>query len=226
MIKDTKNDERTHMKTNTLKPITKDAAKTILAPKKALLATSLLTASLLISGCSNNDEVENAEIAENSENIATEDTAEQAVVDNTNTDDVTLTDDSSVQNDAISQTSMPNNDVAPLPMAEQPSLVTNPTEPGTPEDTVKQALNTLYYGDVEDAVGYYRVDMEDFETELANTQSAFQQTVESVTITNTQYSVDRIRATITGELTLKGQSEPAPLTYQLRKVGSEWKILG
>lgn len=226
MIKDTKNDERTHMKTNTLKPITKDAAKTILAPKKALLATSLLTASLLISGCSNNDEVENAEIAESSENIATEDTAEQAVVDNTNTDDVTLTDDSSVQNDAISQTSMPNNDVAPLPMAEQPSLVTNPTEPGTPEDTVKQALNTLYYGDVEDAVGYYRVDMEDFETELANTQSAFQQTVESVTITNTQYSVDRIRATITGELTLKGQSEPAPLTYQLRKVGSEWKILG
>lgn len=226
MIKDTKNDERTHMKTNTLKPITKDAAKTVLASRKALLATSLLTVSLLISGCSNNDEVENAEIAESSENIATEDTAEQAVVDNINTDDVTLTDDSSVQNDAISQTSMPNNDVAPLPMAEQPSLVTNPTEPGTPEDTVKQALNTLYYGDVEDAVGYYRVDMEDFETELANTQSAFQQTVESVTITNTQYSVDRIRATITGELTLKGQSEPAPLTYQLRKVGSEWKILG
>lgn len=229
MIKDTKNDERTHMKTDTLKPITKDAAKTILAPKKALLATSLLTASLLISGCSNNDKVENTETAESSENIAAEDTAEQTIVDSTstNTDDVTLAEDGSVQNEAISQTSLPNLDAsAPLLRADQPSLVTNPTEPGTPEDTVKQALNTLYYGDVKDAVGYYRVDMEDFETELANTQSAFQQTVESVTITNTQYSVDRIRATITGELTLKGQSEPAPLTYQLRKVGSEWKILG
>ena len=110
--------------------------------------------------------------------------------------------------------------------ADQPSLVTNPTEAGTPEDTVKQALDTLYYGEVKDAVNYYRVDIDNFEQELANTQSAFQQTVESVTITHTQYSVDKIRATITGELKLKGQSEPAPLTYQLRKVGKEWKILG
>ncbi len=227
MINDTKNDEGTNMKTDTLEPITKDSAKTILASRKALLVTSLLTASLLIGGCSNNDKAKSTETAESSENIVTEDTAEQTIVDNTNTEDVTLTEDSSVQNDAISQTSMPNLDEStPLLRAEQPSLVTNPTEPGTPEDTVKQALNTLYYGDVKDAVGYYRVDMEDFETELANTQSAFQQTVESVTITNTQYSVDRIRATITGELKLKGQSEPAPLTYQLRKVGSEWKILG
>src|SRR5690606_8108932 len=61
-------------------------------------------------------------------------------------------------------------------------LVTNPTEPGTPEDTVKQALNTLYFGDAKDAVRYYDVDMVDFADELAKTQSAFQQTVEAVTL--------------------------------------------
>jgi hypothetical protein len=104
--------------------------------------------------------------------------------------------------------------------------VTNPTEAGTPEDTVKKALNSLYYGDVKDAVGYYQVDMANFEQELANTQSAFQQTVDGVTITDTTYNDDKTRATITGELMLKGQSDPAPLTYQLQKIDGQWKILG
>ena len=106
------------------------------------------------------------------------------------------------------------------------SLVTNPTESGTPEDTVKKALNSLYYGDVKEAAGYYQVDMANFEEELANTQSAFQQTVDGVTITDTKYSDDKTRATITGELMLKGQSDPAPLTYQLQKIDGQWKILG
>ena len=192
-----------------------------LVAKPILLATSLLTASLLLSGCSNNDSVETATPEDTTESASVENISapvEEAVV--ANTDDKT-------QNAAASETSMPSPDSSnPTLAANQPSIVTNPTESGTPEDTVKQALNTLYYGDVEDAVGYYRVEMDDFEQQLANTQSAFQQTVESVTITNTQYSVDRIRATIIGELKLKGQSEPTPLTYQLRKVGKEWKILG
>ncbi len=197
------------------------STKTSSHPNSILLATSLLTASLLLSGCSNNDSVETATPEDTTESASVENTSapvEEAVV--ANTDDKT-------QNAAASETSMPSPDSStPTLAANQPSIVTNPTELGTPEDTVKQALNTLYYGDVEDAVGYYRVEMDDFEQQLANTQSAFQQTVESVTITNTQYSVDRIRATIIGELKLKGQSEPTPLTYQLRKVGKEWKILG
>ncbi|WP_227681308.1 MULTISPECIES: hypothetical protein [Psychrobacter] len=109
---------------------------------------------------------------------------------------------------------------------QQKSLVTNPTEAGTPEDTVKKALDSLYYGDVKQAAGYYEVDMANFEEELAKTQSAFQQTVEGVTITDTQYNDDKTRATITGELMLKGQSEPAPLTYELQEIDGQWKILG
>ncbi|MGM8884738.1 hypothetical protein ACS8FD_02230 [Psychrobacter sp. 1U2] len=201
---------------------------TTLVSKPLLLATGLLTASLVFTGCSNND---SADVE------ATEDNSEQTVVANTNGPveeavaakaDGVVADDEPVSADQVAdETSMPSSNINPATTTpDQPSLVTNPTEPNTPEDTVKQALNTLYYGDVEDAVGYYQVDMANFEQELGNTQSAFQQTVESVTITKTQYSVDNTKATITGELRLKGQSEPAPLTYQLRKVNGQWKILG
>ncbi|MDN5566392.1 MAG: hypothetical protein L0G25_06275 [Psychrobacter sp.] len=187
-----------------------------------LLTAMLVSGSLLLSACNNNDVNE----------IDTDSTIDKVDTDNLDTNstvtsepnptladkDQTLESAKLVENEATDIDSFINTN--------QPSLVTNPTEAGTPEDTVKQALDTLYYGEVKDAVNYYRVDIDNFEQELANTQSAFQQTVESVTITHTQYSVDRIRATITGELKLKGQSEPAPLTYQLRKVGKEWKILG
>jgi len=207
---------------------------TPLVSKPLVLATGLLTASLLLTGCSNNDSAEMQ---------SSEDNSEQAVVANSNgpveeavaakddgimADDAATDDDTLVlDGDATNETSMPSSNINPVTTApDQPSLVTNPTEPNTPEDTVKQALDTLYYGDVEDAAGYYQVDMANFEQELANTQSAFQQTVESVTITDTQYDADNTKATITGELRLKGQAEPVPLTYQLRKVNGQWKILG
>lgn len=193
-----------------------------------LLATALLSTGLLITACSSNNDVNE---------VSTSNTTDEVDTSNTAASELSAIDDSNSVDDAIAPETAVNKTTPDLVASdtvinpvlnynEQPSLVTNPTEAGTPEDTVKRALDTLYYGEVTDAVNYYRVDIDNFEQELANTQSAFQQTVESVTITHTQYSVDRIRATITGELKLKGQSEPAPLTYQLRKVGKEWKILG
>ncbi len=192
--------------------------------KTMTFASSVLIASLFITGCSKNDTAETDIKAESTESVDTQDTTSQTI----NTVDEKVPEKMATNSEASAEpdTAAASSTLNPAANSDQQSLVTNPTEAGTPEDTVKQALNALYYGDIKDAVGYYRVDMENFEAELANTQSAFQQTVESVTITKTQYSVDRIRATITGELKLKGQSEPAPLVYQLRKVGSEWKILG
>ena len=187
-----------------------------------------MSTGLLITACSSDNDVNE---------ISTSNTTDEVDTSNTAASELSAIDDSNSIDDAIAPETAVNKTTPDLVASdtvinpvlnynEQPSLVTNPTEAGTPEDTVKRALDTLYYGEVTDAVNYYRVDIDNFEQELANTQSAFQQTVESVTITHTQYSVDRIRATITGELKLKGQSEPAPLTYQLRKVGKEWKILG
>lgn len=212
------------MKTNFLT----SSMSTTLAAKPSLLATGLLATSLLLSGCSNNDSTQTAAPEDNDEQIVVANSngpVEEAVA--ANTQGVVADDNEPVSTDLAADTSMTSDTIRPIATAsESPSLVTNPTEPGTPEDTVKQALNTLYYGDAKEAADYYQVDMANFEAELANTQSAFQQTVESVTMTNTQYSVDKTRATITGELKLKGQSEPAPLTYELRKVKGQWKILG
>ena len=175
--------------------------KLILPRLPILFATGLLSTGLLLSGCSND--------------VDAEQTVHKVEVGDSHsaTDDEKVAGSEEVTDDSKDAT-------------QQKSLVTNPTETGTPEDTVKKALDSLYYGDVKQAAGYYEVDMANFEEELAKTQSAFQQTVEGVTITDTQYNDDKTRATITGELMLKGQSEPAPLTYELKQISGQWKILG
>ena len=194
-----------------------------------LLATGVLSTGLLISGCSNNESAETA--TDNEDVAATVDTSEDVSLDNDTTDQAEIAESASetgeITDSAENKTAIDSDNINPVTDAtKQKSLVTNPTQAGTPEDTVKQALNSLYYGDVKDAASYYQVDMANFEEELANTQSAFQQTVDGVTITDTKYNDDKTRATITGELMLKGQSEPAPLTYQLQKIEGQWKILG
>ncbi|MDN3452629.1 MULTISPECIES: hypothetical protein [unclassified Psychrobacter] len=206
-----------------------------------LLVTGMLSTGLLLSGCSNNEPTD-TETAANTETVDTntadnEDVA--AVIDtsedvplNNDTTDQAMTDDSDSEADEITdsaedKTAIDSDNINPVTDAtKQKSLVTNPTQAGTPEHTVKQALNSLYYGEVKDAASYYQVDMANFEEALTNTQSAFQQTVDGVTITDTKYNDDKTRATITGELMLKGQSDPAPLTYQLQKIEGQWKILG
>lgn len=192
-----------------------------------LLTAGVLSTSLLVSGCGNNDNVDTAAIEDN---VAVAKTSE----DDLTTSVETVDSDNDVKNEQIAantenKTAIDSDSDSVNPVtasAKQKSLVTNPTQAGTPEDTVKKALDSLYYGDAKKSASYYEVDMANFEEELANTQSAFQQTVDGVTITDTKYSGDKTRATITGELMLKGQSEPAPLTYELQKIDGQWKILG
>ena len=184
-----------------------------------LLTAMLVSSSLLMIACSNND------VNEINANNTTDDNTEAVANDTTTTlaeenQTAKTINDNSVKD--VDSTVSDSNSINP----DQPSLVNNPTEAGTPEDTVKQALDTLYYGEVKKAVTYYSVDMANFEQQLANTQYAFQQTVEGVTITNTTYNDDKARATIDGELMLKGQKQPEPLSYQLQKIDGIWKILG
>ena len=186
-----------------------------------LLTAMLFGSSLFMAACSNNDVNEidadnTTDKIDTTKAVANDATAALASEDQTTE---TINDNSAKDGDS---TVIDSNFVNP----EQPSLVNNPTETGTPEDTVKQALNTLYYGEVKKAATYYSVDMANFEQQLANTQYAFQQTVEGVTITSTTYNDDKTRATIDGELMLKGQKQPEPLSYQLQKIDGIWKILG
>lgn len=191
-----------------------------------LCATGIVSTGLLVSGCSNsNDNDVDTADTENAAAVETSDT--NASAQTTTADSNDATDAAQTIANAEDATATASNTINPAATADQqPSLLTNPTQAGTPEDTVKQALDNLYYGDVKKAAGYYQVEMANFEQELANTQSAFQQTVDGVTITDTTYNDDKTRATIIGELRLKGQTEPAPLTYELQKIAGQWKILG
>ena len=194
-----------------------------------ILTIGVLSTGLLLSGCSdkNNVEAETATNASNTDNaIAPTATSENDASGQLDGANNTLESEQKVDS-TENETSMANDTINPVTSTlAKNSLVTNPTAPGTPEDTLKQALDTLYFGDAKDAVRYYDVDMVDFADELAKTQSAFQQTVEGVTLLGTQYNEDKTLATINGEIRLKGQSKPAPLAYQLKKVKGQWKILG
>ena len=201
-----------------------------------LLGFSLLSTGLLISGCSDNDNVENRSADKTTDNQSAVDTAKntdniEANADVNKTDSIAnsdmATNNTATHNTATTDNDIVSQDISPIAAAvKEPSILTNRTQAGTPENTVKLALDTLYYGDVKKAASYYKVDMENFAEELKNTQFAFKQTVEAVTIIDTKYNSDKTKATVTGELRLKGQSEPAPLAYELQKINGEWKILG
>lgn len=198
--------------------------KTLKLP--SLLIASLLSTGLLLSGCSSNDVDEVSTEGNSADTVANKQKADSATNSSSNSTEKSVAAPNSAPSDATTDQAVSDVTNPALATGEQPSLVNNPTEAGTPEDTVKQALNTLYYGDVKQAATYYKVDLANFEQELAKTQYAFQQTVEGVTITNTSYNEDKTRATIDGELMLKGQKQPAPLSYELQKVDGKWKILG
>lgn len=186
-----------------------------------LLGFSLLGTGLLISACSDNN-VETKPANETTDSSSAVETAKS-------TDDVNKADTNNIDDSAsaTTDTDIVSHDISPIAAAvKEPSILTNRTEAGTPENTVKLALDTLYYGDVKKAATYYKVDMENFAEELKNTQFAFKQTVEAVTIIDTKYNSDKTKATVTGELKLKGQNEPAALAYDLQKINGEWKILG
>ena len=190
-----------------------------------ILTAGVLSTGLLLSACSDNDKTANS--AEDTAAIAEGSSDESIDAENSAANQTSAVDSKQMADSGKAETAIDSDNINPVTSAtKKKSLVTNPTEAGTPEDTVKQALDSLYYGEVKEAVKYYKVDMANFEEELAKTQYAFQQTVDGVTITDTKYSDDKTRATIIGELMLKGQSAPAPLTYELQKIEGQWKILG
>lgn len=194
-----------------------------------MLGTAIST--LMISGCSNANDSTPADAdtaaatdASNEDMIATAPVATGTEA--TSTDNVAATDTSSTDSTdaALSEVMVDAGDNGTA--SNQKSIVTNTTTVGSPEDTVKKAMNATYYGNVKDAVDYYKVDMADFEQQLADTQAAFQKTVDSITLTNTTYNDDKSKATVNGELMLKGQEQPTPAVYDLEKVNGKWKILG
>lgn len=210
-------------------PTSQTALSAALSRLPSLLTVGILSTGLLLSGCSNNDKG-NTETAVNSneDTTAITETSNDTMTDEAKSVGMdNMSAEAQVTDSTQDKTIITSDNINPVTAdSKQKSLVKNPTQNGTPEDTVKKALDSLYYGDAKQAATYYKVDMANFEEELAKTQYAFQQTVDGVTFTDTKYNDDKTRATITGEIMLRGQSEPAPLTYELQKIDGKWKILG
>lgn len=111
----------------------------------------------------------------------------------------------------------------------QPSIVTSEVstiEVGTPEATLEQALNTIYYGDAADAAKYYKTDIDNFEEQLEQTQIFFQKTVKQVTITDVEYNADKTKATLKGNISLLASDTPDDAQFELQKIDGVWKIIG
>lgn len=150
-----------------------------------IFAAGVLSSGLLLSACSNNDNIETeatvetsnaAAVVEDSENDAA---AQVETLDDDAAGDAQIADaddtdaDTDLEN-IENETTITSDNINPITSTDkQPSLVTNPTQAGTPEDTVKQALDSLYYGDAKKSASYYEVDMANFEQELCQHSICF-----------------------------------------------------
>lgn len=111
-------------------------------------------------------------------------------------------------------------------MAKQ-SVVTNKNiAEGTAEFVLKKALDTMYFGNAADAAQYFNVsNLPDLAKQLENTQPAFQQTVDTITITNVKYNSDKSEAEITGSIKLYEVENPESTLYRMKKINGKWKIM-
>ncbi len=107
------------------------------------------------------------------------------------------------------------------------SIVTNKVTPGTPEATLRLALNTVYFGDAQKAAQYYHItDVPDFSKELQLAQKNFQQTIESITFTKTTFNKNKTQAQIAFDVELKGTAGIEKRISTLKKIKGKWKIVG
>ena len=114
-----------------------------------ILATGLLSTGLLISGCSKSDNDINNEVDSNEE-IAVDTTESQTAVNDASSVDNIDGDANKANADetVATDTDIVSHNISPIAAAvKEPSILTNRTEAGTPENTVKLALDTLYYAD-------------------------------------------------------------------------------
>lgn len=107
------------------------------------------------------------------------------------------------------------------------SVVTNNNlVEGTAEATLRMALDTMYFGSAKEAAQYFNVSNEpDLAKQLENTQAAFQQTVDTITIKQVKYNKDKTEAEIQGIIKLYNVEKPETSIYRLKKLDGNWKII-
>ena len=120
---------------------------------------------------------------------------------------------------------------------EAPSIVTNTSGQiglGSPEATILQAMNTLYYSCAEDAVQYYMTQDPEFIEQLQTVQSAIRSDVGQIVLQDAQATDEDDMVRVPAEFILKPVTQSTDATesiqqsdvveFQLQRVDGEWKI--
>ena len=105
------------------------------------------------------------------------------------------------------------------------SIVTQAVKAGTPEATVKNAMDAMMNGTAKEASRYYQVDIPDFDKVLAEQQPQVQQQLKQLSLEPTIYNKDKTKAFIVGKMTTNASPTPQTMSYKLVKVKNEWKLV-
>ena len=95
----------------------------------------------------------------------------------------------------------------------------------SPEATLMQALNTLYYSDVSKALSYFDSNTPNLNQKLAKFQPLFQQYGRQVVLTKADYNADKTQVKMKAQVHLSISSTPKDAEFKLQKDSQgAWKI--
>lgn len=128
-------------------------------------------------------------------------------------------------NQTITKPSIESRNATTPQSASTQSIVTNKTQPGTPEFVLKQALDTIYFGEAKQAGQYFLNNNAKLQNALQQTQPEFQKAIESISFGKTSYNANKTEAKIDSTLKYKGVAAPQPRIYDMVKTNGQWKII-
>ena len=95
----------------------------------------------------------------------------------------------------------------------------------SPEATLMQALNTLYYGNVAQALVYFDKNTPNLEQKLNKFQPLFKQYAKQVVLTEVDYCADKTTATLKSQVYVSISSSPKDAEFKLQQDSQGvWKI--
>ncbi|WP_230661205.1 hypothetical protein [Psychrobacter sp. I-STPA10] len=96
---------------------------------------------------------------------------------------------------------------------------------GSPEATLMQALNTLYYADVAKALGYFDNNTPNLTQKLSKFQPLLQQYTRQVVLTKADYNADKTQVKVQAQVYLSISSTAKEAEFKLIKEDNgSWKI--
>lgn len=111
-----------------------------------------------------------------------------------------------------------------FPATKGKSIVTQAVKSGTPEATVKNMMDAMMTGTLQQVASYYGVEDPSLEPMLAEQQPMVQQQAKSLQLGEVEYNKDKSKAIIVGKMTLNDKTTKQ-VGYKLQKINGVWKLM-